>query len=142
MATSRSREGGDQVTRTKPCTAATRTGRLRKANQFFAAAEDVEVLAVESEDVTDACATLHVHAGIAAADAICCAALGEHAQGENHQDAIALLAKVDRKLSRHLSTLLSLKTQAGYAHTPITTAELKRASRAAGALVAAARERR
>jgi hypothetical protein len=49
-------------------------------------------LADEAADVADAYVTLLVHAGIAASDVICCARLGEHAQGDNHVEAVALLA--------------------------------------------------
>lgn len=45
-------------------------------------------MADENNEVADAYVTLCVHAGIAAPDVICCASLGEHAQGENHSEAI------------------------------------------------------
>ncbi|MBE1498714.1 hypothetical protein H4696_005814 [Amycolatopsis lexingtonensis] len=79
-----------------------------------------------------------MHAGIAA-DALCCAGLGEHAQGENHSDAVELLAKVDKDASRALRALLSLKTKAGYSHTSATAEDFKRAGRSAEALVMRAR---
>lgn len=53
--------------RTTQCTAATREGRMAKAMQFLDAAETVEALADDSNDVADAFVTLCVHAGIAAA---------------------------------------------------------------------------
>ena len=83
--------------------------------------------------------TLCVHAGIAASDAICCARLSQHVQGEDHTEAVRLLAKVDPALGRHLSTLLGVKTKAGYSHRPASAAECKRAARAAEALLKAAR---
>jgi hypothetical protein len=76
--------------RTQPCTAAIRRGRLRKAEQFIEAAGTVRDLADGHEDVADAYVTLCVHAGIAASDVICCASLGEHAQGEDHGEAVGL----------------------------------------------------
>jgi len=82
---------------------------------------------------------LCVHAGIAASDVICCTSLGEHAQGENHDEAIGLLAKADKDVVKHLRTLLNLKTKAGYSHTRATPDEFKRAGRAAEALVEKAR---
>lgn len=97
-------------------------GRLAKAEQFWEVA-------------------LCVHAGIAAADALCCAGLGEHAQGEKHDDAVQLLAKVDVEASRALRALLGLKTKAGYSHTSATADEFKRAGRNAEALVMQARRR-
>jgi hypothetical protein len=96
-------------------------GRLSKANQ------------------ADAHVTLCVHAGIAASDAICCSSLGRHAQGESHDDATTLLASADKDAAKHLGTLLRLKTKAGYGHTPATKDEVKKAARAADALIEKAR---
>ncbi|MFD9888281.1 hypothetical protein ACFWY9_02985 [Amycolatopsis sp. NPDC059027] len=78
--------------------------------------------------------TLCVHAGIAASDVICCAGLGEYAQGENHEEAVNLPAKADKVATKHLRTLLKLKTKASYSHTPATPDEFKRAGRAADSL--------
>lgn len=125
--------------RSRPCTAEIRRGRLRKAEQFFDAASLTAGLASEHDDVADAYVTLCVHAGIAASDVICCAILGEHAQGESHQDAVGLLKAAASRSSQHLTTLLALKTKSGYSHTPATTDEFKRAGRAAQALLEAAR---
>ncbi|GGJ76295.1 hypothetical protein GCM10010123_02830 [Pilimelia anulata] len=50
-----------------------------------------------------------------------------------------MLRKVDGDAARQSSTLLGLKTKAGYSHTPTTPDEVKRAARAAAALVDAAR---
>lgn len=91
------------------------------------------------EDIADAYVTLCIHAGIAASDVVCCARLAEHPQGVNHAEAIALLRTADKEASKHLSTLLGFKTKSGYSHMPITADELKRAARAAGALVEEAR---
>jgi hypothetical protein len=57
-----------------------------------------------------------VHAGIAAADAICGKTLGYRSSGENHQDAVDLLARAipDRNPSKNLARLLNLKSLAGY----------------------------
>jgi len=107
-------------------------GTTAQAQEFLAAADLVG-------DIADAHVTLCVHAGIAASDVICCIALGEHAQGENHSQAIALLKTADKAAARHLSTLLALKTKSGYSRTAMTTAERTRAGRAAGALLEAAR---
>ncbi|EMD23315.1 hypothetical protein [Amycolatopsis azurea] len=112
---------------------------MHKANQFIEAADMIRELADGHEDVTDAYVTLCVHAGIAASDVICCARLGEHAQGENHDEAISLLTQADRECAKHLRTLLKLKTKAGYSHTPATADEFKRAGRAAQTLVETAR---
>ena len=46
-----------------------------------------------------------VHAGIAASDAICCAVLGEHAVGDDHQTAANLLASVGRQTTQSAKAL-------------------------------------
>ena len=122
----------------KSCTAATRAGRMAKADQFYLAAETIAET-IEDQDIADAYVTLCVHAGIAAADIICCARLGEHAQGDDDQEAVALLSKADRAQAKHLKVLLDLKTHSGYSATPTGAANQKRAARAAAALVSAAR---
>jgi hypothetical protein len=88
----------------KRCPPATRAGRLAKAEQFYLAAETID-----DQDVADAYVTLCVHAGIAAADAICCARLGQHAHGDDHQEAVALLTRADRTIAKHLKVLLNMK---------------------------------
>lgn len=120
--------------RAVPADAAVRQGRLSKARQFLQVADDARELA-EDKAVSDAAVTLYVHAGIAAADAICAAALGEHAQGSDHRQAISLLASVDSEASKMLKTLLQMKTRAGYGHNPTSGADLRRAQRAAHFLV-------
>lgn len=125
--------------RTRACSAAVVRGRRQKVDQFADAYATVLEFADEPGDVADACATLAVHAGIAAADVICCTYLGKHHQGDDHRGAIDLMASVDAGLARHLKTLLDLKTQAGYSHDTITLAALKKAGRAMTALVEAAR---
>lgn len=116
-----------------------RRGRMAKAEQFAAAAEDVHVLADEAADVADAYVTLCVHAGIAAGDAICASRLGVVARGENHQEAIQLLASADKQAAKHLAALLSMKTLAGYSHMPVNRERALRAGRAMDALLRAAR---
>lgn len=115
-----------------------RRGRLAKAEQFLRVAEDAEELD-DGAGVADAAVTLYVHGGIAAADAICARALGMHARGQDHQEAIDLLASVDREAAAELRALLGMKTRAGYGHDPITPDRLARAQRAAQSLVLRAR---
>jgi hypothetical protein len=127
------------MTRTRPCSPQVRRGRLAKATQFLDAADLVRDLADEDGTIADAYVTLCVHAAIAAADVICCARLGTHAQGEDHAPAVTLLAGADKDSARHLRTALNLKTKAGYSHTPASSADCKRAGRAAETLVETAR---
>ena len=127
------------MTRTRPCTAEVRRGRLRKATQFLDAANLLSDLAGQDGESADVYVTLCVHAGIAASDVICCARTGQHAQGDDHGEAVALLATADKRAASHLRTLLSMKTKAGYSHAAATADDCKRAGRAAEALVEAAR---
>lgn len=123
--------------RTKKCSAATRAGRLRKARSFRDAAELIRAVLTDADDL-DAYAALCVLAGIAASDVLCCARLGEHASGDNHQEAAALLAKVDRSLAKDLTTLLGMKRRAEYEAAPVSKPDSKRARAAVDRLVQAA----
>ena len=129
--------------RTKPCDDTTAEGRRRKAEQFLDAAEVIRDFADDEAEVGDAFVTLCVHAGIAAADAICCEYLGHHVQGDDHNRAVAELGKVRPRgveLSADLSVLLGMKTSAGYSARPVNADQRKRAWRRAERLVEAIRE--
>jgi hypothetical protein len=119
--------------RTRECPPAVRVGRLKKATEFYEAAVEIE------DGRPNASVDLFVDAGIAAADVICCFRLGVFAVGDNHNEAVSLLRQADRGVEKHLRTLLNLKTKVAYTHQPVTTDERKKASRAADALVEAAR---
>lgn len=119
--------------RTRQCPEGVRAGRLNKAIEFHAAAALVEDVA------PNAAVDLLVDAGIAAADAICCARLGVYSAGESHNEAIALLEKAERDVAKDLQALLNLKSKVAYTHQSVTTDDRKRANRAASCLVEAAR---
>lgn len=125
--------------RTKPCNANERAGRRRKMEQFADAADIIAEFSDESDELSDAYVTLCVHAGIAAADVICCARLGEHSVGESHTEATGLLAKVDAALAKDLAALLGVKTKSGYTAHSVSRVETKRAERSMRRLVDAAR---
>jgi len=132
------------IRRTRTCDDTVTAGRLRKAEQFVDAAETVREFADDELDVADAYVTLCVHAGIAAADVICCVSLGVHAVGESHSEALALLESVrpdGSELAKSLRTLLGMKTRAGYAAEPVAAQDRKRAQRQTERLVRAARDR-
>jgi hypothetical protein len=57
--------------------------RLEDARVFLEAAEIIDRLN-DAESYADVIATLAVHAGIAASDAFCILALGQHSKSENH----------------------------------------------------------
>ena len=133
------------MARTRLCDEATISGRLRKAEQFLDAAETIREFADDEHEVGDALVTLCVHAGIAATDVLCCVALGEHAQGEDHNQALELLGRVrpgGDELAKALRPLLGMKTRAGYSHLTASADDRKRALRHASKLVRAARDRR
>ncbi|HVS29368.1 MAG TPA: hypothetical protein VHE14_07430 [Solirubrobacteraceae bacterium] len=130
--------------RKKNCDEVVKDGRFRKAIQFLSAAETIRELADREDEIGDAYVTLCVHAGIAAADVICCHALGYHVQGQDHGSAIAELSRVQpdgRELGHALRVLLSNKTRAEYGEYAISADQRKRAGRAAERLVEAARQR-
>jgi len=95
-------------------------------------------LADDAAYVGDAYVTLCVHAGIAAADTICARRLGLYSSGENHNEAVALLRRVQPdgpELGGHLAALLGLKTKAGYTARPVSGNDRMLAGRRARALV-------
>jgi hypothetical protein len=125
------------VAETKRCTPAIRAGRLAKARQFLLAADTIAAV-IDDASIADAYVTMCVHAGIAAADVLCCAKLGTYHDGKNHIEAIALVARVDKGAARNLKALLDMKTRSGYSAALTSAADQKRAGRAATSLVRAA----
>lgn len=121
--------------RRKPCARADGRARLAKAEQFLAAAE----LASTDGALRSAEASLLVDAGIAAADAICCARLGERSADGSHAAAVDLLAGVDRAAAKQLRTLLGLKHLAQYDTADPPASRLATARRAAAGMVDTAR---
>lgn len=123
------------MAREKACNAAVTRGRLARARAFLEAA-DLVADVNEGDDSTQgelaaALVTLWVHAGIAAADVICCVRLGRHHSGEDHQAAVKLLRAADKGQETALDRLLAMKTPAGYGHRLISADNRLRARRAA-----------
>ena len=78
-------------------------------------------------------------AGIAAADAACCKALGRRSRSQDHRDAVALVRQVEPggvEAAKQLERLLGLKDQAQYGFEDIGGQRLNAARRQARALVA------
>jgi hypothetical protein len=128
----------------KKCDAGVSSGRLKRARAFLEAAALVGDL-IEGDDdaeaeLSAALVTLWVHAGIAAADVICCVRLGRHHDGENHQGAVKLLRAADKGHDIALDRLLKLKTPAGYGHRLVSGKDRTQARRAAERLVQRAEE--
>lgn len=121
------------------CTPEYRNGRKKMAVDFLNSADALGIV-VDTPDGSHSYVQLCVLAGIAASDVICCANLGYHNQGDNHDEAIAMLHSVDKQLAKHLGVLLKMKTRTGYQHREAIQEDRKRAGRAAAALVEAAKK--
>ena len=120
-----------QPGRTATCGRADATVRLRQAESFLVVAD---LVLDQSDDptlaLTSVAASLAVLAGIAAADAACCVALGRRARGQNHEEAVALVRTIapnGEAMARDLSRLLALKDNAQYG-VLIVTSERARSS--------------
>jgi hypothetical protein len=123
-------------TGTQRCDAGQARKRLADARLFLELAETVDdVSAPESLGVSAANAAL---AGIAAADAACCRALGERSRGEDHRDATKLVAQVQpggEDAAKALGRLLGLKNDAEYGLATVSRANRELALRQAKKLV-------
>lgn len=104
--------------RVTPCTAADARARLRMAQSFTAGAALVLEFGDETDlDLPAVAAALSVLAGIAAADAACCGALGERSRGQDHRLAEQLVATVlphGPQMAKDLKRLLERKDNAHY----------------------------
>ena len=85
--------------------------RSRVALKYY---EVGDLVASEGGEAINVCVGLCVLAGIAAADAICVAAIGERYSGQDHAAAAELLSQVDAEAGKHLRRLVSLKPGAHY----------------------------
>jgi len=118
--------------RTSACTPADAASRLAQARGFLDAAE-----LYRSKEPSVA-ASNAVLAAIAAADAACCAALGYHATGESHDEAVMHLSTVapdGKEAARALRRALAVKSKAQYGLTSISGADPDTALRQANKLV-------
>jgi hypothetical protein len=127
--------------RTQPCTAADAQRRLGNARRFL---EVAELLADEEDtDYSSQSASLAVLAGIAAADAACCHALGRRSRGQDHREAARLLAQVTPggvESARALNRLLDVKDEAQYGFFNVSGQDLKSALRQAHTLLNSAEQ--
>lgn len=84
-----------------------------------------------------------VLAGIAASDAVCCFRLGERHRGENHREALTILARATPdggRLAQTLERLLGIKDQSHYGADLVSPERARSAIRQAGRLLARARD--
>lgn len=106
------------IGRTARCDPPTAVARLRQAQAFVSVAE----LTLDERDdeefpLRGVAAALAVLAGIAAADAACCARLGIRHRGQAHAGAVELLRTVEpdgAALARDLERLLAIKDNVHY----------------------------
>lgn len=123
--------------RTQDCNRAQASVRLSQARAFLDVAE---LVGAENDELANpnVSAALAVLAGIAAADAACCAALGQRSRGQDHRQAIQLITEVGddgRTLARALGRLLDVKDGAHYGMVFVSSQQAKAAIRHAGTLV-------
>ncbi|HEY5943355.1 MAG TPA: hypothetical protein VIT89_10920 [Solirubrobacterales bacterium] len=124
--------------RTQACGVPQARQRLAQARSYM----DVARLTADERDpnleYAAVAASVAILAGIAAADAACCQALGRRSRSDNHHDAEALLAEITpggKEAAKHLRQLIDIKDTAHYGFLSITAAQLKRALRQAQHLV-------
>jgi hypothetical protein len=100
--------------------------------------EVAEMVGAETDELaTPGVATaLAVLAGIAASDAVCCAALGQRSRAQDHRQATVLLAQISPNggaMARDLERLLAIKDDAHYGMLHVSsqraTAALRQARR-------------
>jgi hypothetical protein len=126
--------------RTQRCSEADARRRLQHSKQFLEVAE----LAAEDQrddgslEYGNAAATLAVLAGIAAADAACCKALGRRSRADDHDQATSLVEQITpdgASAAKSLRSLVALKNDAQYGFYTVGSGELTKAVRAARKLV-------
>ena len=130
--------------RTATCDRNDASVRLRHAESFLVVAD---LVLDQSDDaalaLTSVAASLAVLAGIAAADAACCVALGRRARGQNHEEAVALIRTIapnGEAMARDLGRLLGLKDDAQYGVLVVSPERVRSAVGWARRIVAATRE--
>jgi hypothetical protein len=135
--------------RTAPCDRADARTRLRRAQEFLAAAELVLGERGETRDEEDAInlsgvsAALAVLAGIAASDAATCFRLGKRSRSQDHREAVDLLRSVapgGELLAKDLARLLDLKDTAHYGVLGVSGGEAAKAVEWARRMVTGVRD--
>lgn len=127
-----------------------KTDRTRECNradalQFIQRAENhleaIELLSTDDE-LLDSAANLAVSASVNASDAACCARLGAHHRGQNHNSAVDLLEAVSPRgpeMAKDLRRVLQKKDDAQYRQTPLSSTDARKMIEWARRLVSNAR---
>ncbi|WP_328334731.1 hypothetical protein OHA70_19910 [Kribbella sp. NBC_00382] len=126
-----------QAGRTQECNRGQAIIRLTQARAFL---EVAELVGAEDDELANdnVTAALAVLAGIAAADAACCAAIGRRARGQDHRQAIGLVEQAGsdgKPLGKALGRLLDIKDGAHYGMVYVGAQQAKTALRNAHTLV-------
>ncbi|MFD7074635.1 hypothetical protein ACFV9G_10515 [Nocardioides sp. NPDC059952] len=122
--------------RTATCGHVEAASRLEQARKFLEVAELLEPVDTPAEG--NVAGSLAVLAGIAAADAACCAALGRRSRGQDHKAALDLVRQIEpagREAAKKLDQLLDIKDAAQYGVISLSGSSLKTALRSASYLV-------
>lgn len=121
--------------RTQPCTDDQARTRLAHARKFLDVAE---LVGEDDAEYSSVAAALAVLAGIAAADAACCKALGRRSRGQDHHQAEDLVRDIEpggTAAANTLRRLLDRKDQAHYGLYDVSGADLQSVLRQSCALV-------
>lgn len=123
--------------RSRSCGDAEARQRMARAREFIEVAD----LAMSEQDPADhshvyssAAASLAVLAGIAAADAACCKALGKRSKADSHREATQLLEQIapgGKDAAKDLAVLIGLKDRAQYGAMALGDNDLKKVVRRA-----------
>jgi hypothetical protein len=127
--------------RARPCDAADARKRLADAKKYLEVAE--LVASEDSLESHNVAAGLAVLAGIAAADAACCKALGESSRGPDHRDAATCLRRITpggEAAANDFERLVGLKDKAYYSFLNVSGQDRAGALRRTTQLVDFARE--
>jgi hypothetical protein len=124
--------------RTQACGRPQAQQRLAQARSYLDVAELTSDENDPSLEYAGVAASIAILAGIAAADAACCQALGRRSRSDNHHDAEALLGEIapgGKRAAGQLRALIDIKDAAHYGFISVSAAQLKRALREAQHLV-------
>jgi hypothetical protein len=124
--------------RSQPCGSPQARQRLAQAKSYLDVAELTADESDPSLEYGGVAAAIAVLAGIAAADAACCQALGRRSRSDNHHDAESLLEGITpggKRAAGQLRKLIDMKDAAHYGFVSVNAAELKRSLRQAHQLV-------
>ncbi|HET9153936.1 MAG TPA: hypothetical protein VFN85_07455 [Solirubrobacterales bacterium] len=129
--------------RTQACDVRQARQRLGQARSFLEVAELAADVSDPSLEYGSVAASVAILAGIAAADAACCEALGKRSRSDNHHDAELLLEQImpgGKRAASQLRQLIDIKDTAHYGFIDVSAAQLKRSLRQARHLVEFAEE--